>query len=87
MSTDIFGDLAARWPSPIIARAEVKKFTGGGISAKTLANADSKRIGPEGRFFVGRRVCYTVVALVDWLRQNAKNVRTAENSKAGGEKQ
>lgn len=48
---DIYNEMAARWPSSIVARAEVKKFTGGGISPKTLANADSKGIGPEERFF------------------------------------
>ncbi len=87
MTTDIFGDLAARWPSPIIARAEVERFTGGGISAKTLANADSKGTGPEGRFFVGRRVCYTVIALIEWLRINAKNTHAAEKNKLAREKQ
>ena len=74
MNIDIFGDMASRWGSPVIARAEVKKFTGGGISAKTLANADSEGTGPQGRFFIGRRVCYPVSSLLDWLRQNTKNV-------------
>ena len=30
MNIDIFGEMATRWGSPVIARAEVKKFTGGG---------------------------------------------------------
>jgi hypothetical protein len=52
----------------------VKTFTGGAISAKTLANADSEGTGPEGRFFMGRRVCYPVPSLIQWLRQNTKKI-------------
>lgn len=80
MNTDIFEDMATRWPSSVIARAEVKTFTGGGISAKTLANADSNGIGPEGRFFIGRRVCYTVPALITWIRENTKSTPNEKNS-------
>ncbi len=69
---DIYSEMVARWPSPIVARAEIKKFTGGGISSKTLANADSNGTGPEGRFFVGRRVCYPVASFIKWLRQNER---------------
>jgi hypothetical protein len=72
MQNDIYSEMAARWPSSIVARAEIKQFTGGGISSKTLANADSKGIGPEGRFLVGRRVCYPVESFIKWLRQNAR---------------
>lgn len=42
IKTDVFSEMAARWPSSAVARAEAKQFTGGGISPKTLANADSK---------------------------------------------
>ena len=75
---DIYNKMAARWPSSIVARAEVKNFTGGGISSKTLANADSKGIGPAGRFLVGRRICYTVPALLEWLRNHGKKVNHAK---------
>ena len=76
MSTDVFGEMATRWSSSIVARAEVKKFTGGGISAKTLANADSEGTGPEGRFLIGRRVCYPISSLINWLRRNTKTINT-----------
>jgi hypothetical protein len=78
MHIDVFKDMASHWPSPIIARAEVDKFTGGGIKPKTLANADSKKIGPKGRFLVGRRVCYPVSSLIEWLRQNGRSVKNAK---------
>lgn len=72
MQNDIYAEMAARWPSAIVARSEIKKFTGGGISSKTLANADSNGTGPKERFFIGRRVCYTVPAFIEWLRNHAK---------------
>ena len=78
IKTDVFSQMAARWPSSVVARAEAKQFTGGGISPKTLANADSKGNGPAGRFFIGRRVCYPVASLVDWLRQNTKGTQHAK---------
>ena len=72
MNDDVFNKMAARWPSSIVARAEVKNFTGGGISPKTIANADSEGKGPTTRLVIGRRVCYPVSDLIDWLRKNAR---------------
>ncbi len=74
MDIDIFMQMASKWPSAIIARAEVGRFTGGGISASTLANADSEGTGPKNRFFVGRRVCYPVSSLIEWLRDRSKQI-------------
>jgi hypothetical protein len=74
MNNDIFNEMAAHWQSSVIARAEIGKFSGGGISPKTLANRDSEGTGPEGRFIIGRRVVYPVASLVTWLRKNAKEV-------------
>jgi hypothetical protein len=62
--------MASHWPSSVVARSEVKKFSGGGISPKTLANADSAGTGPEGLFFIGRKACYPASSLVNWLRTN-----------------
>jgi|APSaa5957512622_1039677.scaffolds.fasta_scaffold72104_2 hypothetical protein len=70
---DIFDEMATRWESPVVARSGVKRFTGGGISPKTVANADSKGIGPEDRFLIGRRVCYPVSSLIKWLRKNSRS--------------
>lgn len=69
---DIYEQMATKWPSAVIARAEVGKFTGGGISPKSLANYDSQGTGPREKFVIGRRVCYPVSALVQWLRENSK---------------
>lgn len=69
---DIFDEMERKWPSAIIARAEIGKFTGGALSSKFLANCDSLGIGPAGRFFIGRRVCYSVTDFTKWLRKRTK---------------
>ena len=64
--------LAARWPSPFIAREKVGEFTGGIIAPKTLANLDSTGEGPKGRITVGRKVAYPVAELIIWLESRSK---------------
>ncbi len=59
--------MAQKWPSAIVARSEVGRFTGGAIAPGTLANADCRGDGPRGRIQVGRRTCYSVDALLEWL--------------------
>ena len=60
--------LKQSWPSPIVARQQVAKFTGGMLSARTLANIDSDRSrnGPQ-RIKWGRIAAYDRDSLIDWL--------------------
>ena len=53
---DVYAQMAARWPSSIVAKTEIRKLTGGAISPKTLANKDSKGVGTSGRFLMGQKV-------------------------------
>ncbi len=66
--------LAEKWPSDIVARTEVKAFTGGTISEKYMANLDCQGAGPEGRFKVGRKVAYPVASLIKWLENRSQVV-------------
>ena len=66
--------MAASWPSPLIARGEVERFTGGIISTKYIANMDSKGTGPSGRIRCGRKVAYPVKELVAWLENRAETL-------------
>lgn len=59
--------LIEKWPSAYVVRSEVGKFTGGMIQPGTLANLDSKGLGPEGKVRVARKVAYEVRAFVRWL--------------------
>ena len=69
--TDVFDRMLERWPSEVVARTSIEKFTGDMISSKYMANLDSQGQGPEGKVTVGRKVGYPVVELVEWLRNRA----------------
>ena len=59
------------WQSPIVARTEAPKFSGGAVSVKLLANCDSLGTGPNGKFYVGRKAVYPKIELANWLRSRA----------------
>jgi hypothetical protein len=69
-----FSLLAESWPSPIVSRDQVGKFTGGALNPRTLANFDSTGEGPKDRFKVGRKVCYPVDSLIEWLESRSSVV-------------
>jgi hypothetical protein len=59
--------MVEKWPSSVVARNEIKSFTGGAFTGKTLANFDSQGTGPEGRFKMGRQTVYPIDSLIVWL--------------------
>jgi hypothetical protein len=67
--------LADKWPSTLVARTEVGKFTGGILNEKTLANLDSLGMGPEDRIRIGRKICYPIESLIAWLEGRASLVK------------
>ena len=71
MARDIWQEMKARWPSAIVTRQKSGQFSGGAVSPKFLANCDSLGIGVQGAFNIGRKVCYPVDSLIDWLRARA----------------
>ena len=58
---------AERWPSSLVARNSIREFTGGLYSPSYLANCDSKGMGPEGSFHIGRQKAYSIDSLCNWL--------------------
>ncbi len=69
---DVFDEMADSWPSEIIARTEIKIFTGGLISPGYLANLDCRGEGPAGRIKSGRKTGYHKKAFVQWLRERSE---------------
>ena len=55
------------WPSPVVARSEVERFTGGLICRRTMANLDSEGKGPSEKVNLGRSVGYSKQSLISWL--------------------
>lgn len=67
----LFQGMATKWPSAMVARTEIKNFTGGFLSEKYLANLDSAGLGPAGRIKCGRKVLYPVTELIVWLENRS----------------
>lgn len=63
--------LKNRWPSSIVARSQIREFTGGALGPGRIANLDSEGKGPHGRIRIGRKVCYHIDDLVEWLEQRS----------------
>jgi hypothetical protein len=74
MEQDIFQKMKEKWPSALVARTEIGKFTGGLISPRTMANMDSLGKGPKQKVFRGNKVAYDVDVLVEWFKDNCRIV-------------
>ena len=67
-----FAKLAEKWPSAIVFRSEINRFTGGFISRGYLSNLDSANKGPKIRVRVGRKIAYPVESVVEWLESRSE---------------
>jgi hypothetical protein len=64
---ETFRKLRDRWPSTWVARRKIGDFTGGIMGEGTIANLDSRGLGPP-RVRIGRTiVAYPVDTLTEWL--------------------
>jgi hypothetical protein len=68
--TDL-ASLAEKWPSSMVSRTEIERFTGGIVSEKYIANLDSAGKGPEGRIRIGRKIAYSVDSVIRWLESRS----------------
>ena len=73
MSKFNFKSLKEKWPSAIVAREEIRNFTGGAMTEKYLANLDSQKAGPDERVRIGHKVCYPVDSLIKWLEKRSES--------------
>lgn len=71
---DLIKEMVEKWPSPIVARRCVERFSGGGVKYGTAANADSAGTGPEGRFKIGKTVMYPAESLARWIIEKSNPV-------------
>ncbi|MCI5138259.1 MAG: hypothetical protein D3922_07545 [Candidatus Electrothrix sp. AR1] len=62
---------AKNWKAPYVERQELKKFSGGALNARTMANHDSKGQGIKGRINIGRKVLYPVNEVIAWMEARA----------------
>jgi hypothetical protein len=64
--------LVERWPSEIVAREAVGRFSGGVLSPKYMANIDSLGEGPDETIRIGRKVAYFAKSLAAWMEARAE---------------
>lgn len=76
MNKGVFDDMVEKWPSTVVARCEIKQFTGGALSRKTLSKYDTEGNGPRGKFILGRRVCYPINQLIEWIKSIMKECKS-----------
>lgn len=62
---------------PVFNRRVASQAVGGMLSVGTLANLDSKGLGPKGRVQLGRRTGYTREAYVEWFMSRVRGRRGA----------
>lgn len=72
---DIFDQMAANHPAPVIARRNIAEFTGGAVKPKQCANLDSLGLGCPERLLINGHVCYPVPSFIAWLRARSNKVR------------
>jgi hypothetical protein len=72
---DVIDKMEKDWPSTIVTRTAIWKFTGGTISRGTMANLDSLGKGPTSSFKMNGKVCYHTSDLCDWLKNRARNLK------------
>ncbi len=65
---DVFDQMAEQWSSPLVAAPEVKHFSGGILSGKTLQNLSSLGQPVPESLKVGNKRAYVAVSLASWLR-------------------
>lgn len=70
--SDVFDQMAEQWQSPLVAAPEVKRFSGGILSGKTLQNLSSLGQPVPESLKVGNKRAYVATSLADWLRQRSQ---------------
>lgn len=67
-------DMVESWKAPVVARTKSEEFSGGLVNPRTLANCDCLGIGPNGRFRIGKKICYPTESLAAWIISRAREV-------------
>lgn len=76
-------ELKSKWPSSVVARSEIGRFTGGLIGPRTMANIDCRGVGPANRIRMGdRTIGYPLKDLISWMAVRIKQVEEPKHDHA-----
>ncbi len=70
----VFASMVDKWPSTVVARTEIKAFTGGILDEKYCANLDCEGRGIPGRIRCGKKVVYPVDAVIRFLEERSRKL-------------
>lgn len=65
---------------PCFPRKQVRELTFGIVNPRTLANKDSEKTGPSGRFFVKREVWYQKAGFLEYVKAMLKDALMSDES-------
>jgi hypothetical protein len=68
-------DSLAKDMDPYVTRKKLCKLLGGMLSPGTLANWDSKKVGPGVKFKIGKSVAYRREEVIFWLSERLSIVK------------
>lgn len=67
--TSAIDAMAEKWPSTVVSRQELYRFSGGILNGRTQANRESKRDGRALKpFRIGKKIFYRVQDVIDFLK-------------------
>lgn len=72
MHNNLLSDLGDKWPSKWVSRQSIGEFSGGILNPRTMANFDTRGLGPGGRVRIGKKVAYPVQKVIQWLEKRAE---------------
>jgi len=73
--------MVERWPSSLVARREIGKFSGGILSSRYLANLDALGEGPSDRLRIGRQIVYKTAEVAAWLEARSSVIPEKKSRK------
>lgn len=69
--------LSELFPIGLIPRSEIERATGGILCARTMSNADSRKDGIGTKVYVGKKICYPINDVIEYIVQKMKQVDKA----------
>lgn len=67
-------EIAKRYEGQLITRQMVEQMSGGAFTAKSMVTLDSQGKGISGGFIVGKKTCYPLDNVVDWLISRVRTI-------------
>jgi hypothetical protein len=69
---DILKKIDEAWPSPIVLRRDIAKFSCGLVTHRSMETADQRGWGISGRISINGKVAYKKESALKWLESRIK---------------